>query len=90
LLLAGAACNVRLMFLPWMLQVIPAVKLALNYGLIKDLLTILTFGALFSLAAFASFFVHVLVAVFFPVLAGLVLGIWIYMWRNVLSHFRYL
>jgi hypothetical protein len=39
-------------------------------------------------AAFASFFVHILVAVFFPVVAGLILGLWIYAWRNVKEHFH--
>ena len=33
--------------------------------------------------AFLSFFVHVLVAIIFPILAGAVLGLHIYLWRNV-------
>ncbi len=47
-------------------------------------------GLVFICGAFFSFFVHMLVAVFFPVLAGLVLGFWIYMWRNVWEYFCYL
>ena len=50
--------------------------------------TILLVGLVFVFWAFFSFFVHVLVAVFFPVLAGLVLGFWIYMWRNVKAFFH--
>ena len=37
--------------------------------------------------AFLSFFVHILVAIFFPVVSGAVLGLWIYSWRNVREHF---
>ena len=50
--------------------------------------TILLVGLVFVFWAFFSFFVHVLVAVFFPVLAGLLLGFWIYMWRNVKAFFH--
>ena len=40
--------------------------------------------------AFLSFFVHVLVAIVFPILAGSVLGLHIYLWRNVKDvYFRY-
>ena len=34
-----------------------------------------------------SFFVDLLVAIVFPVLAGLLLGLWIYLWRKVHSIF---
>ena len=34
-----------------------------------------------------SFFVDLLVAIVFPVLAGLLLGFWIYLWRKVHSIF---
>ena len=34
---------------------------------------------------FLSFFVDLLVAVIFPVIAGLFLGLWIFLWRGV-SH----
>ncbi len=56
----------------------------------QDLLTIVLFGLAFVFWAFFSFFVHVLVAVFFPVAAGLVLGFWIYLWRNVRDLFQQL
>ena len=44
---------------------------------------ILVMGCVFVFWAFFSFFVHMLVAVLFPVVAGLVLGFWVYMWRWV-------
>ena len=44
---------------------------------------ILVMGLVFVFWAFFSFFVHMLVAVLFPVVAGLVLGFWVYMWRSV-------
>ncbi len=54
------------------------------------MLTILLVGLAFVFWAFFSFFVHVLVAVFFPVAAGLLLGLWIYLWRNVKELFHLL
>ena len=68
LLIAGALLEKRLLFLPWLIQ---------------DLTTTVLVGLICIFWAFFSFFVHVLVAVFFPVVAGLILGFWIYMWRNV-------
>jgi hypothetical protein len=75
LLVLGAMCEKRLLLLPWMIQ---------------DMFTIVLVGLLFVFWAFFSFFVHVLVAVFFPVLAGLVLGFWIYLWKNVKELFHML
>jgi len=72
LLVLGALLGKRLAMLPWMIQ---------------DALMILAMGLLFVFWAFFSFFVHMLVAVLFPVVAGLVLGFWVYMWRNVAEHF---
>jgi hypothetical protein len=59
-------------------------------SIFQDALQIAVIGVVFVFLAFFSFFVHMLVAVFFPVLAGLVLGFWVYMWRNVWEHFCYL
>ncbi len=56
----------------------------------QDMFTILLFGLAFVFWAFFSFFVHVLVAVFFPVVSGLLLGLWIYLWRNVKEFFHQL
>ena len=41
----------------------------------------------FTCWTFMSFFVDLLVAIVFPVMAGLVLGFWIYLWRRVHSVF---
>merc|ERR1711997_984299 len=62
----------RLLFLPW---------------LTLDMFFIILTTALFVSWAFLSFFVHILVAIFFPVVSGALLGIWIYAWRNVREHF---
>ena len=37
---------------------------------------------------FLSFFVHVLLAILFPVIAGAILGLYIYLWRNVKDVFE--
>merc|ERR1712020_496913 len=62
----------RLLFLPW---------------LTLDMIYIILTTALFVSWAFLSFFVHILVAIFFPVVSGGLLGLWIYSWRNVREHF---
>ena len=62
----------RLLFLPW---------------LTLDMFFIVLTTALFVSWAFLSFFVHILVAIFFPVVSGALLGLWIYSWRNVREHF---
>jgi len=51
--------------------------------LVFDFLTISVTFLTFVTWAFLSFFVHVLVAIIFPILAGAVLGLHIYLWRNV-------
>ena len=73
LLVMGALLEKRLLLIPWLVQ---------------DMLTILMVGLVFVFWAFFSFFVHVLVAVLFPVMSGLLLGFWIYMWRNVKEFFH--
>ena len=77
LLLALGTCmkpsvKQRLLFLPW---------------LTLDMFFIVLTTAIFISWAFLSFFVHILVAIFFPVVSGALLGLWIYMWRNVREHF---
>ena len=62
----------RTIFLPW---------------LTLDMFFIVLTTALFVSWAFLSFFVHILVAIFFPVVSGALLGLWIYSWRNVREHF---
>jgi hypothetical protein len=43
--------------------------------------------AAFTCWTFMSFFVDLLVAIVFPVAAGLVLGLWIQLWRGVHAHY---
>merc|ERR1712020_223628 len=62
----------RLLFLPW---------------LTLDMIYIILTTILFVSWAFLSFFVHILVAIFFPVVSGAFLGLWISAWRNVREHF---
>jgi hypothetical protein len=50
--------------------------------------TIVVMTLVFVAWAFLSFFVHILVAIFFPVVSGALLGIWIYMWRNTQDLFQ--
>ena len=55
---------------------------------LQDMFTIILMGLMFVAWAFLSFFVHILVAIFFPVVAGGLLGLWIYMWRNTRDLFQ--
>ena len=83
LLLIFAVCSIdsktgnhrqkRLLMLPW---------------LCFDFLTISVITLTFIAWAFLSFFVHVLLAILFPVIAGAVLGLYIYLWRNVRDVFE--
>jgi len=58
--------------------------------IVFDFVTISVTFLTFVTWAFLSFFVHVLVAIVFPILAGSVLGLHIYLWRNVKDvYFRY-
>lgn len=63
----------RLFMLPW---------------LCFDFLTISIVTLTFVTWAFLSFFVHVLLAILFPVIAGAILGLYIYLWRNVRDVFE--
>ena len=63
----------RLFMLPW---------------LCFDFLTITIITLTFVTWAFLSFFVHVLLAILFPVIAGAILGLYIYLWRNVKDVFE--
>jgi len=62
----------RLLLLPW---------------LTLDMFFIVLTTCVFVSWAFLSFFVHILVAIFFPVVSGGLLGLWIYSWRNVREWF---
>eukprot|EP00095_Tigriopus_kingsejongensis_P010900 maker-scaffold348_size200312-snap-gene-0.27 protein:Tk10900 transcript:maker-scaffold348_size200312-snap-gene-0.27-mRNA-1 annotation:"GL10847" len=75
LLVMGSLLEKRLLLIPWMIQ---------------DMLIIITITLVFIFWAFFSFFVHVLIAVLFPVVSGLLLGFWFYLWRNVKEFFHFL
>ena len=68
ILILGTLLQHRALLIPW---------------LITDMMIILLMGSIFVGWTFLSFFVDLLVAIMFPIIAGTVLGIWIYSWRNV-------
>ena len=72
LLVLGAIMYKRSLFLPWM---------------VSDMIIIIIMVVTFTCWTFMSFFVDLLVAIVFPVVGGLVLGFWIYLWRRVNSIF---
>eukprot|EP00092_Neocalanus_flemingeri_P004305 GFUD01004628.1.p1 GENE.GFUD01004628.1~~GFUD01004628.1.p1 ORF type:complete len:245 (+),score=55.56 GFUD01004628.1:354-1088(+) len=74
LVLGGILYN-RSLFIPWMLS---------------DMLIIILMVITFTCWTFMSFFVDLLVAIVFPVVAGLTLGFWIHLWRRVRSVFNQL
>jgi hypothetical protein len=68
MLVLGGIMNKRSLFIPWM---------------VSEMFIIILMVATFTCWTFISFFVDILVAIVFPVMAGLVLGFWIYLWRRV-------
>eukprot|EP00092_Neocalanus_flemingeri_P058544 GFUD01069760.1.p1 GENE.GFUD01069760.1~~GFUD01069760.1.p1 ORF type:complete len:231 (+),score=65.68 GFUD01069760.1:83-775(+) len=72
LLVLGTMLYKRLLFIPWM---------------VSDMIIIIIMVVTFTCWTFMSFFVDLLVAIVFPVVAGLMLGFCIYLWRRVLSIF---
>merc|ERR1719237_1450271 len=56
------------LFLPW---------------LCSDMVILVLMVATFTFTCFLSFFVDLLVAIVFPVVAGLVLGVWSLLWHRV-------
>ena len=68
LLIAGAVKHRRDLFLPW---------------LCSDMVILVLMVATFTFTCFLSFFVDLLVAIVFPVVAGLVLGVWSLLWHRV-------
>ena len=73
LLLLGTMLNKRSLLIPWLLT---------------DLLIIISMGLVFTSWTFLSFFVDLLIAILFPVVAGLVLGLWTLLWRNTQYMYR--
>lgn len=68
LLMLGVMLNKQVLFLPW---------------LVSQMVVIAMMVVIFLGWTFLSFFVHLLVAILFPMVAGLVLGLWICLWREV-------
>lgn len=75
LLLLGAMLHRRALLVPW---------------LCSDMILLVVMVVTFVSWTFLSFFVDLLVAVIFPVAAGLFLGLWIFLWRGVRRHYRQL
>ena len=71
LLLLGAMLHRRALLVPW---------------LCSDMILLVVMVVTFVSWTFLSFFVDLLVAVIFPVAAGLFLGLWIFLWRGVSHH----
>ena len=72
MLVLGAILYNRSLFIPWM---------------VSDMIIIILMVVTFTCWTFMSFFVDLLVAIVFPVLGGLVLGLSIHLWRRVHSFF---
>ena len=72
LLLLGAMLHRRPLLLPW---------------LCSQMLLLVLMVITFTSWTFLSFFVDLLVAIVFPVVAGLVLGLWVLVWRGVRAHY---
>jgi len=75
MLMLGIKCYKRTLLIPWMIS-----------HMISIIIMIITFTCW----TFMSFFIDLLVAIIFPVMGGLVLGLWIVMWRLVFNYFTVL
>ena len=75
MLMIATKCDKRTLLIPWMVS-----------HMISSLIMITTF----TFWTFMSFFIDLLVAIIFPVIGGLVLGLWIVMWRQVYHFFAIL
>ena len=69
LLILGTMTHRRTFILPW---------------LVSHMINIITMIILFTCWTFMSFFIDLLMAIMFPLVAGLVLGLWIVMWREAM------
>lgn len=56
--------------------------------LVSDMVVISILTALFITITFISFFIDLLIAIVFPIMGGLLLGLWIVLWRNALTYFK--
>ena len=55
--------------------------------LITDLVIVIIMAVIFISWTFLSFYVDILIVIIFPILAGTLLGLWIYSWRNVQDYY---
>ena len=72
MLLLGTKWSKMTLLIPWMVS-----------HMVSIIIMIITFTCW----TFMSFFIDLLVAIIFPVVGGLVLGLWIVMWRQVFNFF---
>lgn len=57
--------------------------------LVTDLLVVLLLATVFITITFISFFIDLMIAIVFPIMGGLLLGVWIVLWRNAFTYFRH-
>jgi len=57
--------------------------------LITDMIVVLFLTSIFITITFISFFIDLMIAIVFPIMGGLLLGVWIVFWRNALTYFRH-
>ena len=69
LLVLGTLTHRRTFITPW---------------LVSHMINIITMVIIFTCWTFMSFFIDLLMAIMFPMVAGLLLGLWIVMWREVM------
>merc|ERR1719206_226119 len=72
MLIFGSFLHRRSLLIPWM---------------IFHMFSIILMVIMFTFWTFFSFFINLLLAIVFPVVAGLLLGLWIVMWREVYHFF---
>ena len=75
MLMIATKCYKRTLLIPWM---------------VSHMISIIIMITTFTFWTFMSFFIDLLVAIIFPVIGGLVLGLWIVMWRKVYRFFTVL
>ena len=72
MLMIATKCYKTTLLIPWM---------------VSHMISIIIMITTFTFWTFMSFFIDLLVAIIFPVIGGLVLGLWIVMWRQVYHFF---
>merc|ERR1719206_1444121 len=75
MLIFGTLLYRRILLIPWM---------------IFHMFSIILMVIPFTCWTFLTFFINLLLAIVFPVVAGLLLGLWIVMWREVYHFFTFI